>query len=181
MIKRCLFLTAVSIFFSIAFTTHAEEAVINKKMVAALKKYNPRFVAWKTGDYTPTIQKDSIEKKRYPYALILDVNGDKKNDLILDGHDDKNSLLICLISTPKGYGVIVLRQIDLLNPEKLENMNDGNKETGLNYYLWPNKEGTGFTLAYPQQTDTKGNLLNDGAMIDYLFKDGEFQESYQTL
>jgi hypothetical protein len=38
-----------------------------------------------------------------------------------------------------------------------------------------------FTKAYPQQSDVNGNLLKDGAMIDYVYEDGKFKESYQTL
>ncbi len=204
------------IFFSIAIVTHAEEVVINKKMEAALKKFNPQFVVWEAKDYSATIQKDSVENNRHPYSIVLDANEDKKDDLVLDGHDNKNNLLICLLPTPKGYDVIVIpipteklplserkdsisvfrtvdtygrlfygigiiRRIDLLNPKEIEVFNDGVKEMGLNYYLWPNKKGTGFTLAYPQQSDSEGNLLNDGAMIDYIFKDGRFHESCQTL
>ncbi len=181
MIKKRMVFTISLIFFSIAIVTHAEEVVINKKMEAALKKFNPQFVVWEAKDYSATIQKDSVENNRHPYSIVLDANEDKKDDLVLDGHDNKNNLLICLLPTPKGYDVIVIRRIDLLNPKELEVFNDGVKEMGLNYYLWPNKKGTGFTLAYPQQSDSEGNLLNDGAMIDYIFKDGRFHESCQTL
>ena len=150
-------------------------------MAAALKKFNPQFVSWKSQDYSPTIQKNATKNKRRPHALELDVNAAGKIDLILDGHDDKKSILLCLVSKSEGYDVVVIRERDLLNPNELENWKDGDKEIGLNYYLWPHKKGTGFTVAYPQQSDSEGNLLQDGVMIDYVFKDGEFQENYQIL
>ncbi len=181
MIKKCSFFTLVSICCVMASTTFAKELIINKKMSTTLKKFNPQFVAWETQDYTPTVQKDAVGKKRHPYALNLDVNGDKKSDLILNGHDDQHNILLCLLSNPKGYDVVVIREHDLMEPKEIENWNDGEKEIGLNYYLWPHKKGTGFTLAYPQQIDSEGNLLKDGAMIDYIFKDGKFHEIYQIL
>ena len=161
--------------------THLEEFVINRNMSAALSKFNPKFVSWKTSDYTVKIQNDATENKRHPYALELNLNDDNKNDIILDGHDDQQSIILCLLSNPSGYVVVVIKESKLWIPGELENWNDGKKEIGLNYYLWPYKNGKGFTLAYPQQTDPNGNLLNDGAIVDYTFKNGKFNESYQTL
>jgi hypothetical protein len=34
-----------------------------------------------------------------------------------------------------------------------------------------------FTIGIPQQSDSKGELLNDGGMIEYLFKNNEFIKS----
>lgn len=179
MIRKTILTTFGSIFCLMAGFTQAGEVVINKEMEAALRQFNPRFVVWETSDYAATIQKGALRDNREPYALILDVNGDRTSDLVLDGHDDKNSLLICLLSTPKGYDVVVIRQIDLRHPKEIVNFNDGVKEMGLNYYLWPNKQGTGFTLAYPQQSDSEGKLLKDGAIYDYTFENGKFHENYQ--
>ena len=176
-----LLLAMGSILCLIATFAQAEEVLINKQMKTAMNKFNKQFVAWKTIDYSPTIQKNSIEEHRSPYILNLNINDDNKSDLILDGHDNNNNLLICLLSTSKGYNVILIRQIGLINPKKVESINDGVKEIGLNYYLWSNQKRTGFTLAYPQQSDIDDNLLSDGAIIDYIFKSGEFHESYQTL
>jgi hypothetical protein len=181
MIKKCILLTMASILCLSAIHAQAEEVVVNKQMKDALAKFNSNFVIWTSIDYSPTMQKYAIEERRVPYALNLDVNGDNKSELILDGHDDKYSLLICLLSNSKGYDVIVLRQNEMNDPKEIESMNDGVKEIGLNYYLWPNKTRTGFTLAYPQQSDINGNLLVDGDVTEYTFKDGEFHESYQTL
>ncbi len=181
MVNKFSFLILVLSCLAMALITHAEEKVISKKMADALKKFNPQFVAWKTQDYSHTIQKDAAEQKRHPYAINLDFNSDAKNDLIIDGHDDQQNILLCLLSNSKGYDVIVIRESDLINPKEIESWNDGKKEMGLNYYLWAYNKGKGFTLAYPQQSDSKSNLLNDGVMIDYNFKDGKFDETHQTL
>ena len=181
MFNKFLQYTSTFVFFSIVSFACAEKALLNDKMSLALKTFNPRFEAWKPDDYLPAIQQSAIEKKHLPYALILDVNKDKKNDIVLDGHDDKNNLLICLLSNPKGYSVITIDKNDLTNPQTLEHWNDGKKEFGLNYYLWPNNDGTGFTLAYPQEVDAEGGLSEDGAMVELNFKDGKFHETVETL
>lgn len=180
-IKKSSFLILVTICCAMISFLHAEEGVINRQMAAILKNCYPKFMVWRTQDYTSTVQQDAVRKRRLPYALELDVNGDRKIDLILDGHDDQQNVLLCLLSKSYGYNGVVIRTGNLVDPKKLENSNDGKKEIGLNYYLWPNKKRTGFTLAFPQQSDSEGNLLKDGAMIDYIFKNGAFHESYQTL
>ena len=181
MIKKSLLFTSVSIFFLIATFACTEQKLLNDQMSLALKKFNPRFEAWKPADYAPAIQKSAIEDKRLPYALILDLNKDKKNDLILDGHDDKNNLLICLLSNPEGYSVIVIDQKYLVNPQELEHWDEDKKQFGLNYYLLPNTEAAGFTLAYPQEFDAKGELGGDGAMAEYIFKNGKFDGTVEIL
>ena len=181
MINKFLRYTLAVVFFSIVSFACSEKTLLNDEMSLALKTFNPRFEAWKPDDYLPAIQQSASEKKRLPYALILDVNKDKKNDIILDGHDDKNNLLLCLLSNSKGYSVITIDKKDLLNPKTLEHWNDRKKEFGLNYYLWPKDDGTGFTLAYPQEVDAEGELSEDGAMVELNFKDGKFHETVEVL
>ena len=181
MIKKSLLFTSVSIFFLIVTFACTEQKLLNDQMSLALKKFNPRFEAWKPADYAPAIQKSAIEDKRLPYALILDLNKDKKNDLILDGHDDKNNLLIGILSNPEGYSVIVIFETELVSPKELVHWDSGKKQFGLNYYLWPNAEGPGFTLGYPQEEDAKGELAGDAGMGEYIFKNGKFDLTVEAL
>jgi hypothetical protein len=147
----------------------------------ALEAFNPQFKARTTEDYSSTIQADALNNDRQPFMLRLDANHDGTADVVLDGHDDQHNILLCLLSSPGGYDVLVIRESSLLVPDEVKSWNDGVKESGLNYYLWPNQEGAGFTLAFPQQSDSEGNLLNDGFMIDYTFSDGAFTEKSQVL
>jgi hypothetical protein len=179
--RKRLLLIFVTSLCAIANASFAEDIVINNEMQAALKKFNPAFAAWNTHDYSLKIQADARENKRQPYAVNLDFNKDGEGDLVLDGHDGKKDILLCLLSKSGGYDVVVLREKDLSDPEKIVNVNDGKKDIGLNYFLWPNDGGTGFTLAIPQQSDPEGKLISDGMMIDYIYKDGTFQESEQVL
>ena len=116
----------------------------------------------------------------------MDVNKDGKLDVILDGHDNNQAMLICIISSNTKYNVLLIDEYPKLIPREIENYTDGEKEYGLNYYLWINQQNKEndfaiFTKAIPQQSDKKGNLINDGVMIDYYFKNGKFIEEKQIL
>lgn len=148
----------------------------------ALAKFNPRFQPWKATDYAPEVRHGGHQEKlknRAPFALVIDVNGDGKDDLILDGHDHQKSLLIGVVSKGAQYEVLILRESELVDPQTLECQFDGNKQRGFAYYLWlAEKKSPGspiFRLAWPQQSNAAGELLNDGGTVDYYFKAGRFE------
>lgn len=161
----------------------AEKLVMPMAMQTALTKWNPKFKHWETRDYSKKIRDGLAETKetRAAFALILDVNGDKITDLILDGRDDSRSFLIGVISMQSGYSVQIIREYSLVDPRELENWNDGVKDMGLNYFLTPAGNKTIFTIAYPQQSDAEGKLLNDGSLSEYSFENGKFHENYEPL
>ena len=79
--------------------------VYELKLPAALKKalsnFNPRFQPWEATDYAPEVRHGGHQeqlKNRAPFALVTDANGDGKDDLILDGHDQQQSLLLGIVS-----------------------------------------------------------------------------------
>jgi hypothetical protein len=163
-----------------------------ESMRYALKNFNPDFEQWKTENYTSAVLKDVKEDgnpKRAPFALIIDANKDNIPDVIIDGHDKKNSLLICLISINEDFKVISIEENAFCIPAEIINFNDGKKETGLNYFLWPTEpealsDSSGFyifTLGFPQQTNGDGELLNDGGIIDYYFENGSFRAEREIL
>ena len=155
-------------------------ASLGDEITDALEAFNPQFKARTPQDYSPTIQADAGKNDRQPCMLRIDVNRDGVADVILDGHDDRHNLLLGLLSSPDGFDVVVIRESNLVVPGDVESWNDGVKESGLNYYLWPHPSGTGFTLAYPQQSDSEGALLKDGFVIDYTFSDGAFTAKSQV-
>jgi hypothetical protein len=163
-----------------------------ESMRLSLKNFNPDFEHWKTEDYTFAVLKDVKEggnHDRAPFALIVDANKDNIPDVIIDGHDKKNSLLICLISDREDFKVISIEENAFCIPSEIINFNDGIKETGLNYFLWPAEPGAPsdssgffiFTLGFPQQTNGDGELLNDGGIIDYYFENGSFRAEREIL
>lgn len=179
--KYFLTFSLLTFLYLSSLAVKAEELILTDEMVDTLNDYNVSFKVWESKDYSHTIQNSAKAKNRQPFYLSLDVNEDSKPDLILDGRDDKHNILVCLISGPKAYKVEVLRVSELVEPAKHEVWNDGAKEKGLNYYLWPSNDGSGFTLAYPQQSDANGDLLIDGEMVEYIFSQGVFSESYQII
>jgi hypothetical protein len=148
---------------------------------AALSNFNPRFQPWEATDYAPEVRHGGHQEKlrnRAPFALVTDANGDGKDDLILDGHDQQQSLLLGVVSKGAQYDVSIIRAAELVDPRTLECQFAGKKERGFAYYLWlpenRNPAAPIFTLAWPQQSNAAGELLNDGGMVDYYFKAGQF-------
>jgi len=47
----------------------------------------------------------------------------------LDGHDNKKSLLICILSDNKEYKTLLINEHPVLYPDEIENCNDGKKNT----------------------------------------------------
>lgn len=152
-------------------------AALNK----ALASFNPRFQPWVATDYAPEVRHGGHQerlKNRAPFALVTDVNGDGNDDLIVDGHDQQQSLLLGVVSQGSGYGVSIIRAAEIVDPQSLESQFSGKKERGFAYYLWlPENRSPAspiFTLAWPQQSNASGELLNDGGTVDYYFKAGHF-------
>jgi hypothetical protein len=155
-------------------------------MKSALSKFNPDFEEWKTKDYTSAVLED-VKKdgnpKRAPFAIIIDANRDDIPDIVIDGHDKNNSLLICILSDKENFEVLVIEKNAFCIPSEIESFFDGKKQTGLNYFLWPSElDGISdssvsyiFTLGFPQQTNADAALLNDGGIIDYYFENGSFR------
>lgn len=203
--KKYCFSTLVILFllFSCDFNRQNEKPVISfkddnyilllpKKMQSVIKKNYPNFVLWETSDYTNKIVnrlKKDKDFKRAPFALIADVNKDGILDVILDGHDNKSSLLICVLSQGNNYKTVLISDDELINPKTIENVNDGIKENGNNYFLWLPSENIiknqtpvpVFTVAFPQQTDSQGELLRDGDIVDYYFENGVFRAEESPL
>lgn len=148
----------------------------------ALANFNPRFHPWKATDYAAEGRHGGHQEKlknRAPFALVVDANGDGKDDLILDGHDHQKSLLIGVVSKGSRYEVLILRESELVDPQTLECQFGGNKQWGFAYYLWlaekKSPDSPIFRLAWPQQSNAAGELLNDGGTVGYYFKEGRFE------
>ena len=159
--------------------------VLPAKMKKAIESFNPDFEMWNTEDYTPKVVNDDPQKdnpKKLPFALIVDANKDNIPDVILDGHDEGNYLLIGVISEKDEYRVLLIDKKTLyFYPRKMENTFEGKDEYGLPYYLFT-LEGTKaakennavFMIIYPQQTTTDGASINEVYFIEYRYSNGEF-------
>jgi hypothetical protein len=163
-----------------------------QKMKSALQKFNPDFKEWKTEDYSSSVVEDVKQDgnpHRGPFSLIVDANKDNIPDVIIDGHDKKNSLLLCIISNDQDFDIVIIEKNELCDPSEIISFNEGKRESGLNYFLWPSEAedlpdssaAFIFSLGFPQQTNGDGELLNDGGIIDYYYENGTFRAEREIL
>ena len=161
---------------------------LSGEMESALQRFKPGFKTWESADYSINAHKllrvDSLQL-RTPFALIIDANKDGKPDVILDGHDDSNCLLLCLLSNKEGYIVDVLHTSDLVVPSEIVSFEEGVKDSGLCYVFsstceWTTEEHFDphktfvFQIVYPQRADSAGHLAYDGGSVSYYFENGKF-------
>jgi len=165
--------------------------VLPQKMKKAIENLDSDFEMWKLDDYTPTILNEDHQKdnrRKLPFALIVDANKDNMPDVILDGHDKERALLIGVISEKDEYRVLIIEEKRLVSPRTIENMFEGKKECGLSYFLWTletskeiKEKNEVFMIGYPQQTTADGELLNDGSFAIYSYFNEKFYVEYLTL
>lgn len=160
--------------------------ILTEEMDNLLKSYNPQFKAWKTTDYTESIV-ESLKadgENSAPFAFIMDINKDDKNDVVIDGFNGEQPEIIAIMSNKDNYQVKHIGSLQVhSDPKALETLNDGVVEHGLNYLLWPNKntdtpDANIFSVITPQETNIKGELLSDGGLIDFRFEEGELVPYY---
>ena len=199
-IRKVSFLIFFVSLTAFSFAASSQSPVIKKdqgiivlppKMKKAIEGSNPDFVMWKLEDYTPTILNEDHQKdnrRKLPFALIVDANEDNIPDVILDGHDNERALLIAVISKDDEYRALIIEEKKLVSPRTIENMFEGKKEYGLSYFLWTLETGKEtkeknevFMIGYPQQTTADGELLNDGSFAIYSYFNGKFYVEYLTL
>lgn len=160
--------------------------ILPEHMKAALKAFNPDFTAWKASDYSIRAREASEGEKAIiaPFALAIDVNKDGREDLILDGHDKKQSLLLGLISKQERYETKIIQENALVDPRIIKDWDSGVQDTGLShFFVLPEKPHgkVAFTIGYPQLSGPDGELLNDGGIVDFIFQEGEFRRYHQPL
>jgi hypothetical protein len=199
-IRKVSFLIFFVSLTAFSFAASSQSPVIKKdqgiivlppKMKKAIEGSNPDFVMWKLEDYTPTILNEDHQKdnrRKLPFALIVDANEDNIPDVILDGHDNERALLIAVISKDDEYRVLIIEEKKLVSPRTIENMFEGKKEYGLSYFLWtlegrkgPKERNEVFMIGYPQQTTADGELLNRGTFLIYTYFNEKFYVEYLTL
>jgi len=159
------------------------ELIESEAITAALQTAYPDFVAWKTTDYSPSLVQGLLQDGAHsaPFAFVMDINQDNIKDLVIDGVIGNKTALLAVLSSPEeGYRVVSIAPPQkMTDPQKINSMVDGEVEQGLSYLLWPNSNPHRatdliFTLAFPQETNEQGELLSDGGVMDYHFKDGRF-------
>jgi len=102
----------------------------------AIRGYNPEFQIRKQGDYLPSLLKQYLfSNRQLPYAVIGDFNGDGRKDVVLQGYDKTSELLIAVLSSNSGPGVIEILRSRRVDPQnEFYDMGDHN-EYGAWVYL----------------------------------------------
>lgn len=165
---------------------------LSPEMKGALKKYNPYFEIWKSEDHLPTLiqvyEFKSSRRKGYfayqtPSAVIGDFNGDFAPDVIMKGHDKKNSLMVAIISDQKEFRVIELGKGPLKDPRKeWYDVYGGNEGVEYGFYSFLTLVEPGKIKANPDfnrpEIDLKTDAVIMGVFEKYseilIYKDDKF-------
>ena len=157
---------------------------------ALLSKW-PGFVVWESSDYSKRSQQAAKDVKGVVgvSALIIDVNRDGRADVILDGHDAKESLLVGLVSDKERWTAKLIAKEELEDPKTVLDWDSGERDVGLSHWFVVSdapdqgtpEQNVFFSIAFPQRTDAKGELANHGAVVDVSFRKGEFYTDGRSL
>lgn len=76
------------------------------RMQQAIKAHEPEFRAWRQDDYVPAlITLYTFRTNQAPFAAIGDFNSDEVLDLAIHGRNRQHNLILCVLSTGKGFTV----------------------------------------------------------------------------
>lgn len=102
-----------------------------------LERAYPGFRPFSTSDYLPDIRsRYPFTARQAPFAVIADLNGDGREDLVVEGRDAKSQLLLAVLSMPGGLGVKTLEKGPRRDPaSQTYEVGNGQTQRGLWVYL----------------------------------------------
>ncbi len=91
--------------------------VLPEEMQHALDQYDPNFVIWEIDDFLPMAVRCYRFTTVQSMSIVLgDFNRDQNQDVVLNGHNSKNDLILCLLSHEDNYRVIEILKSSLSQP-----------------------------------------------------------------
>jgi hypothetical protein len=155
--------------------------VLSDNMEKALRNYDPEFTVWSQRDYIPDITKGyPFSRKQAPFAVIGDFNGDRILDVVLQGHNKKEDLIICLMSDSRKLRVMEIERGPLTIPQRQSYDLGPHTEYGQWIFLTfvaPGKIESPYE-DNPLELKTDAFELNyfEKASVVYYFKRGQFHK-----
>lgn len=154
--------------------------MLPEKMHEALDRYDANFEVWDIEDYLPTVAEwYKFTTKQALSKVVGDFNWDRKQDVVLQGHNDQHDLLICILSEGDGYRILEIKK-ELLSDPKTERYDD---DYGLWTYLAYIPKQTIKSPYEPAELRLEGDAFEwvyfGKAAVLYYYKDGQFH-TYQT-
>jgi hypothetical protein len=109
---------------------------LSREQKVAVRGYNPDFQIRRQVDYLPSLLRQyPFSNRQLPFAVIGDLNGDGRMDVVLQGHDKTSELLIAVLSSNSGPYVVEILRSKLVDPKtEFYGMGD-HSEYGLWTYL----------------------------------------------
>ncbi|MGV8118622.1 MAG: hypothetical protein AB2L14_02550 [Candidatus Xenobiia bacterium LiM19] len=105
-------------------------------MTCVLNDYDIEFTHWRPGDYiAQTARAYRYTPYQAPFAVIGDFNGDGIPDAVIDGHNRKQSRLLCVLSQGVTFTVMEISKSRYENPGKLAYDAGSHKEYGFARYM----------------------------------------------
>lgn len=157
------------------------ELILPRAMSNALRAYDAHIVPWRAQDYLPSILRQyRFTARQAPFAVIGDFNADGKADAMLDGHNRRHDLTLCIMSKRRGYTVLPLNISELTDLRKeLYDMGDHN-EYGRWTYLALRRPGIINSPHEPKPlrltTDAVESFAYEKAAAVYYYRNGRFHE-----
>ena len=91
---------------------------LTKEQRLAIRGYNADFQVRRQAEYLPSVVKQyPISNHQLPYAVIGDFNGDGKLDVVLQGYDKTSEILLAVLSSSRGPGVVEISRSKLVDPQ----------------------------------------------------------------
>ncbi len=84
---------------------YIESLRLSKEQEDALHNYKANFKPWTIKDY-PAVKHYPYSKTQLPYVVKGDFDGNGKDDLIIAGHEDKNSMVLGIMGGQNGYSIL---------------------------------------------------------------------------
>jgi hypothetical protein len=110
--------------------------ILTKEQKDAIRTYNSAFQIRSRADYLPSLVNGyPFSTRQLPFAVIGDFNGDGKLDVVLQGHDKTNDLIIAVLSASGGPIVMEVMKSQLVDPQKEFYTMGSHTEYGLWTYL----------------------------------------------